>query len=60
MSISSGAQAKLVNRRIFLRILEKRRPAALAAEVVRNARVVLDVQGMGDAHGYAADGVDEF
>src|ERR1039457_5947289 len=41
--VSSGRkspQAKLVNRRIFPRVFEKRRPAAVTAEVVGNARVV--------------------
>src|SRR5208283_2600256 len=49
----------LVNSREFSRIFEKGRPAAVTAEIVGNACVLLDVQRSGRAHHDSADRVEE-
>ena len=47
------------NDRVFPWVFEKRRPAAVTAEIIRNARVIFDVQGIGAAHGHSAHRIDE-
>ena len=48
-----------VNRRVLCRILQEGWPAAVTAEVVRHAFVLLDVHRIGDANGHTANRVDE-
>ena len=60
LSCGNRACGNLLNGRIFPWVFEERRPAAVAAEIVRNAGVIFDVQRIGAAHGHSADGIDEY